>query len=326
MSLTTAATRASVGRLAPSPTGALHLGHARTFLLAWWHARSRGGRIVLRMEDLDAPRHVPGAADAILRDLEWLGLDWDGEPLLQSSRLAEHRAVLSDLVARGLAYPCVCTRGDVLRAQGAPQAGVAELRYPGTCRGRFGSVEEAERISGKPPALRFVVPLTPMRLVDSFAPEITVDVAEEVGDFVIGRKGLVPSYQLAVVLDDAAQGVTEIVRGDDLLASTARQRLLQDALGVPFPRTWHVPLVVDETGRRLAKRSNDVSLAELRSRGVSAEAIVGWAARTSGIDGVKSATPAEICGEFALSRVPHAPVVVRVTKTEDPFHVFVDPV
>jgi glutamyl-tRNA synthetase len=299
---------AVVGRLAPSPTGRLHLGHARTFLLAWWHARSRGGRIVMRMEDLDAPRVVPGTADAILRDLEWLGLDWDGPVVMQSANLEQISAAAAELVERGLAYPCICTRGDVQRAQSAPQAGVAEVRYPGTCRGRFASVAEAERASGQPAGLRFQVPAGVVRLTDGIAGSFATDVSAETGDFLVARRGGAPAYQLAAVVDDAAEGVTEVVRGDDLLPSTARQHLLQRALHLPHPATWHVPLVVDGEGRRLAKRSDDLSLAELRDRGTDAREIVGWVARSAGIPDADRPTASEVTAAFDMSRIPRAPV------------------
>jgi glutamyl-tRNA synthetase len=306
-----------VGRLAPSPTGKLHLGHARTFLLAWWHARSRGGKIVMRMEDLDIPRAVPGVADAILRDLEWLGLDWDGPVVTQSSRLEPMRAAARTLAESGQAYPCVCTRGDVLSALGAPQTGAEEPRYPDTCRGRYASVEEAERISGKPAALRFVVPKGMKTFVDHVVGRFATDVEKNVGDFVIARKGGIPAYQLAVVMDDAAEGVTEIVRGDDLLPSTARQRLLQDALGLPHAATWHVPLVTDATGRRLAKRADDLSLAELGARGADPRAIVAWAARTAGVPGVEFALAREITPLFTMTRLPKAQVSITTTTVEE---------
>jgi glutamyl-tRNA synthetase len=298
----------SVGRLLPSPTGKLHLGHARTFLLAYWHARSRGSRIVLRIEDLDVPRVVPGASEAIVRDLEWLGIDWDGPVVVQSSRLAASIDACENLLRRGLAYPCVCSRGDLRTAQSAPQQGVAEPRYPGTCRGKFASVAEAERISGKPVGVRFVVPPGRVEFFDELAGPCSFDVAAEVGDFLIARKGGLPAYQLAVAVDDDAQGVTEIVRGDDLLASTARQKLLRTALGLAEPRYWHVPLVVDEAGRRLAKRADDLSLAELRDRGVDPRKIAGWAASTAGVTVEGLETAAELAGRFTMTRVPREPV------------------
>jgi glutamyl-tRNA synthetase len=298
----------SVGRLLPSPTGKLHLGHARTFLLAYWHARSRGGAIVLRIEDLDAPRVVPGAADAMVRDLEWLGVEWDGPVVLQSSRLAASVEACDALLARGLAYACVCSRGDLRTAQSAPQAGVAEPAYPGTCRGRFASVAEAERVTGKPAGVRFRVPPGKVELIDSFVGPFCADVAAEVGDFLIARKGGLPAYQLAVAVDDRTQGVTEVVRGDDLLSSTARQYLLRHALDLPEPAYWHVPLVVDGAGRRLAKRADDLSLAELRERGADPREVVSWAARASGIFDAGRETAAELVSRFAMERVPRTPV------------------
>jgi glutamyl-tRNA synthetase len=299
-----------VGRLAPSPTGRLHVGHARTFLLAWWHTRSRGGRVVLRIEDLDAPRVVPGAVDGILRDLEWLGLDWDGPVIVQSARLDVINAAAHELVDGGRAYPCVCTRADFQTAASAPHDGITEPRYPGTCRGKFTTVAEAERKSGKPAGLRFRVPEGRVNFVDGFAGPQSSSVADDIGDFLIARKGGLPAYQLAVVIDDATDRVTEVVRGDDLLPSTARQKVLQEALGLPSPEWWHVPLVGDESGRRLAKRADDVSLSELRTRGVDPRAIVAWAARVSNIVSVPRTTAAEVARVFSFDCVSREPVTV----------------
>jgi len=304
-----------VGRLAPSPTGNLHVGHARTFLFAWWHARARGGKVVLRIEDLDAPRVIPGAADRIRCDLEWLGLDWDGPVVVQSSRLERMVTAVRDLIDRGLAYPCVCSRADLVTAASAPQMGVAEPRYPGTCRGRFRSIEDAEQRTGKSAGLRFVVPPGDVGFADGVAGQQVSNVADEIGDFLISRKTGAPAYQLAVVVDDAADGVTEVVRGDDLLSSTARQKLLQRALGVASPEWWHVPLVVDEDGRRLAKRADDVSLTELRQRGVEPRALVGWLARQSTVADVDVATAAELTPHFSIDRVSR--LELRVPKRTD---------
>jgi glutamyl-tRNA synthetase len=262
------------------------------------------------MEDLDVPRVVPGAADGILRDLEWLGLDWDGPVVVQSSRLGDIDAAVRRLIDDGRAYPCVCTRGDLHTAASAPQAGVAEPRYPGTCRGKFATVQEAEKLSGKPAGLRFRVSEGRVHWIDGFVGPQSTDVSADVGDFLVGRKGGLPAYQLAVVVDDAADAVTEIVRGNDLLPSTARQKILQEALGVPSPGWWHVPLVADANGRRLAKRADDVSLAELRARGVDPRAIVGWAARVSGVADVSHATAAEVVAHFSFDRVARKPVTV----------------
>lgn len=297
-----------VGRLAPSPTGLLHLGHARSFLLAWWSVRSRGGRLVLRMEDLDVPRVRPGMVEAALRDLEWLGLDWDGEMLLQSSGMERLRAAVERLEELRLAYPCVCSRADVRAALSAPQQGDVEPRYPGTCRGRFASRAQAHERSGKAVSLRFRVPEGAVTIADAFAPPATFDVAAEVGDFMIARRDSTPAYQLAVVVDDAFQGVTEVLRGDDLLPSAARQWHLQRALGLAHPTWVHVPLVVDASGRRFAKRADDLSLAELRERGVDPRAVVGWAARVSGLDTPDRLSAREALREFALSKLPHQPV------------------
>lgn len=296
-----------VGRLAPSPTGLLHLGHARSFLLAWWHVRARGGTILMRMEDLDQARVRPGMVETALRDLEWLGLDWDGPVELQSAGLERIRAAASGLLDRGLAYPCVCTRGE-LRAASAPHAGEGEPRYPGTCRGRFDSLETAERQSGRAAGVRFRVPPGEIEIRDGFARALAVDVEAEVGDFLVGRRDGTPAYQLAVVVDDARQGVTEVLRGDDLMPSTARQWHLQHALGLPHPQWFHVPLVVDADGRRLAKRSDDLGLAELREAGVDARAVVSWAARSAGLEVPERASAGDALRVFDLARLPHEPV------------------
>ncbi|MCC6901556.1 MAG: tRNA glutamyl-Q(34) synthetase GluQRS [Polyangiaceae bacterium] len=300
------AERPLVGRLAPSPTGLLHLGHARSFLLAWWSVRARGGSMVLRMEDLDGPRVKPTMIDAALRDLDWLGLDWDGPWLLQSSGLERLRAAVTRLAERGATYPCVCSRGDVRAALSAPQQGDVELRYPGTCRGRFESLEAA-RATGREASLRFRVPEGRVTIGDGFAPPATFDVQAEVGDFMVARRDGTPAYQLAVVVDDAHQGVTEVLRGDDLLPSAARQWHLQRALGLGHPTFVHVPLVVDENGRRFAKRADDLSLAELRERGVDPRAVVGWAARSAGLELPERLTPREAMADFSLARLPHGP-------------------
>jgi len=299
-----------VGRLAPSPTGFLHLGHARSFLLAWWHARSRGGRIVLRIEDLDADRVKPGMIDATLRDLEWLGLDWDGEIVVQSRDAERFDAAVAGLLARSLAYPCVCTRAEIAASQSAPHAG-EEVPYPGTCRGRFASIEEAESKSGRPACVRLVAREGRVRIEDGFAGTFDYDVQRAVGDFPIARKAGAAAYQLAVVVDDALAGVTEVLRGDDLLPSAARQLLVQEALGLPHPAWYHVPLVVDEGGRRLAKRTDALSLASLRERGLDPRKVVGWIARRSGFADADEASPRDLVGAFDLHRVSRSPVVCR---------------
>jgi glutamyl-tRNA synthetase len=305
------------GRLAPSPTGRLHLGHARTFVLAWLHARSRAGEVLLRLEDLDQSRCRSIFADAVLRDLEWLGLDWDGPVLLQSQRLPELRAAAEQLLERGFAYPCVCTRADLRNAVSAPQRGVEEIRYPGTCRSEA-ALPESER-RARPHALRFRVPESAIEFVDGIAGPQRVNVASEVGDFMIMNRAGIPSYQLAVVVDDAAQGVTEVFRGDDLLNSTPRQKLLLAALGLPEPGWYHAPLVLDASGRRLAKRADDISLETLRAAGVDPRAIVAWVLRSSGFDAGARVAPREARATFDIQGLRREPVILSESSVADLF-------
>ncbi len=301
------------GRLAPSPTGVLHLGNARSFLLAWLDLRSRGGEVLLRVEDLDGPRVRAGAAEASLEDLTWLGLDWDAGPVFQTPRLAEYAAALARLAAAGLAYPCVCTRKDVERAASAPHPGEEGPVYPGTCRGRFPDAAAARAASGREPCWRFAVPAgREVVLEDRFAGPQRWRVDRELGDFVIQKRDGEPAYQLAVVVDDAGQGVDEVLRGDDLLPSAARQLLLYEALGLPTPRFAHVPLVVGADGRRLAKRHGDTTVRRFREEGVPAERVVGWLAASSGLAPAgASCPPAALVEGFRLDRVPREPVVWR---------------
>lgn len=296
-----------MGRLAPSPTGALHLGNARTFLLAWLSVRSRGGTLLLRLEDIDGPRVKSGAAAQVLDDLRWLGLDWDGEVVVQSHRLARYRDAAERLVAQGLAYPCVCTRSEIEQAASAPhESGDDGPVYPGTCRGRFAALAAARAATGREPALRFRVEVAAVPFDDGFAGPQPGRIA---GDFVVQKRDAGPAYQLAVVVDDGAQGVTEVLRADDLLPSTPRQLLLYRALGLSVPRFVHVPLVVGADGRRLAKRHGDTSLRHLRARGVRSEALVGHLAFLCGLQPRGgTATPRQLVAGFTLAAVPRGPV------------------
>jgi len=300
-----------IGRLAPSPTGLLHVGHARTFLLAWWSARRQSGQVLLRIEDLDAVRSVPELVAASEQDLTWLGLDWDGESYLQSSGLLRLNSLVHQLLAEGRAYACTCTRSDVRSAQSAPQLGVSEPRYPGTCRDRYASLEDAQRQSGRPPGVRLRVAPGEVKFVDRFTGEHSFDVEGSVGDFLIARRDGAPAYQLAAVADDALQGITEVVRGDDLLPSTARQRLLQDALGFSVPNYVHVPLVLDLEGRRLAKRDRDLSLAELRTKGLDPRVVVAWVLRSLGIEAPERVSASEALALFDWEKVPKTPVLFQ---------------
>ena len=297
-----------VGRLAPSPSGRLHLGHARTFVLAWVDARQRGGGMRLRLEDLDRSRCRPEHIRRSLLDLEWLGLDWDGEPLYQSQRLDALRDAADRLERMGAAYRCVCTRADLEQAAQAPQRGVTELRYPGTCRARALTERSTEALT--PGALRMRVPEGRLSFVDGLAGPQSVDVASEVGDFVILSRSRLPAYQLAVVVDDAEQGVNEVFRGDDLLSSTARQLLVQRALGLNAPQWFHIPLVLDAGGRRLAKRADDLSLETIREAGVDARALVAWVGRSAGLDVPDRLTARELCTTYDRTQLSRSPVLL----------------
>jgi len=297
-----------VGRLAPSPTGALHLGNVRTFMIAWLRARTRGGKVVMRMEDLDHPKDKPGAAVQVLEDLRWLGFDWDEEHV-QSQRLDVYREALERLGDR--AYPCVCSRRDVESAQSAPHAG-EQLHYPGTCRGRFATWAEA--CASRPaPCWRFRVPAgTVVSFADVFCGPYVQDVPAVLGDFPLSRDEFGAGYTLAVVADDAAMGVTEVVRGDDLLAATPAQIVLQRALGLPTPAYCHVPLVVGPDGRRLAKRHGDTRVAAYRAAGKRPEDVIGFLAASCGwCSPGDSLSLRDLLSVFDLESVPKCPFVIR---------------
>ncbi len=299
-------------RLAPSPTGTLHLGNARTFLATWLLARQRGWRVALRIEDLDGPRIRPGSAAAVVEDLKWLGIDWDDGPLLQSTRAAAHAAAVQRLLDQGDAYPCICTRREVDAAASAPHAEDGATVYPGTCRDRFASIEDATHAAGRSPAIRFRSSSGPVAWDDLFAArQFYAEVAAQLGDFVIAKADGTAAYQLAVVVDDAAAGVTHVVRGDDLLDSTPRQILLYRALGLasPIPTYAHLPLVAGPDGRRLAKRHGDSRLRAYRDRGVPAGRVRQLLARWCGID-VGEREPIEaLLQSFSLERMPRGRIV-----------------
>ena len=264
-------------RFAPSPTGDLHLGGAWTALASWAMARSRGGAFVLRFEDIDRPRIVHGAQKDIERDLLWLGLDWDEGPHLQSERSTYYDDALARLAARGLVYPCDCSRAEIARVASAPHAG-EESVYPGTCRHR-----DQIRAMRRPPALRVRVPDEVVAYEDAVVGRVAQRLAREVGDFVLRRADGLFAYQLAVVVDDLGMRITDVVRGADLTTSTPRQIWLAKAVGAAAPRYAHVSLVVDRDGARVEKRTPMASVRELRAAGVSAQAIVGELAHGLGL-------------------------------------------
>jgi glutamyl-tRNA synthetase len=297
-----------VTRLAPSPTGAQHLGNARTYLIAWLMARQRGGRVVLRIEDIDSPRIKPGATAQALEDLHWLGLDWDTGPVVQTERIGLYRRAREELQERELVYPCTCTRSDVEQAASAPHPDGAEPIYPGTCATR--KAADANTLEDRPFAWRFRVTEGPV-FTDGFRGLIALSREQFGGDFVVWKSHGTPAYQLAVVVDDADNGISCVVRGDDLVSSTPRQLLLYQALNLRPPEFVHVPLVVGPDGRRLAKRHGDTRLCALRAAGVTAEQVVGLLGWSCGW--LPNPTPISICdliSRFDLPAVPPQPFVL----------------
>jgi glutamyl-tRNA synthetase len=297
------------GRLAPSPTGAQHIGNARTYLIAWLSARARGGRVLLRVEDIDSPRVKPGAARQLLEDLRWLGLDWDEEPVTQTERLPLYEAALRRLQAEERVYPCTCTRSDVERAASAPHAEHEGGTYPGTCSGR--RVADAASLGDRPFCWRFRVSAENVAFEDGFRGPMGVEMCGPRDDFVVWKSVGSPAYQLAVVVDDADLGVTEVVRGDDLIPSTPRQLLLYRALDREPPVFTHVPLVVGPDGRRLAKRHGDTRLSALKAAGVRPEILVGLLAWSCGwIDAIRAVGVRELLPLFRREAIPPGPFVL----------------
>jgi glutamyl-tRNA synthetase len=297
-----------VGRLAPSPTGAQHLGNARTYLIAWLSARRAGGQILLRLEDIDSPRVKSGAAQQALQDLRWLGLDWDGEPVIQSTRMRRYADALRILRSRELVYPCICTRTDVQRAASAPHLEHEGPAYPGTCAHRRAG--DASGLANGPCAWRFRLPAHTRPFADVFRGPIEIDLHRCGGDFVVWKSAGTPAYQLAVVVDDASMGVTEVLRGDDLISSTPRQLLLYEALDLTSPRFIHVPLVIGEDGRRLAKRHGDTRLSTMRQAGVRSEMVLGWLGWSCGwLPKIEAISIKELLSIFRLESIPREPVV-----------------
>lgn len=273
--------RKLIGRLAPSPTGAQHLGNARTFLVAWLYIRSHGGQLILRIEDLDTPRTKSWANQQAIDDLHWLGIDWDAEAPLQSTRTERYWETLEQLKQQQRVYPCTCTRTQVEACSSAPhESNLDGVVYGGRCADR--SVEDAERLDaqGQKYAWRFRFSSGLMEWTDDFLGPQRLDAKRYLGDFIVARNYGPPAYQLAVTVDDHAQEVSHVLRGDDLVFSTYRQIAIYDALGWSPPGWLHVPLVVGPDGKRLAKRHGDTRLSVWREQGIRAEEILGWIARS----------------------------------------------
>ncbi len=306
-------------RLAPSPTGALHLGNARSFLLAWLSARQQGGEIYLRIEDIDSPRVKPESVHQTIEDLSWLGLDWDQsdlqtdeEPILQSGRMPRFLEVLEELIQAERLYVCKCSRKDVAEAASAPHdTALPALEgdvYPGTCRDACLKPELLDKF-----AWRWKFADAKMQWTDRLRGLQQANPARQLGDYVIAKLQngvLVPAYQLAVVVDDYDQGITEVVRGDDLIFSTYRQLTILRHLNWAPPDYIHVPLVIGPDSRRLAKRHGDTRLAFFREAGIRAESIVGYLAHSIGlIDQRADVTAQELVGELDWEKISTEPTV-----------------
>lgn len=328
------------GRLAPSPTGFLHLGNFWSFMHAWLSVRAKGGRLVLRMEDIDPQRSKSFFADAIMEDLAWVGIDWDEGPFFQSGRIEFYMDAIRKLSDSGVVYRCYCTRKELRALAGAPHPGECASPYPGTCRNLTSEQRERLESSGRNWALRVRYPdqekavydmaLSPQCrfLPDALAglPGCRVDASGKFvfppeaagGDFAICRSDGVIAYTLAVVVDDADMGITEIIRGNDILAATPRQLVLHELLGnKALPEFGHVPLVLDAEGERLAKRHNGLQLRALRDAGVRPEAIVGYFAWRAGlIDEPRPTTLAELTQGYSPERIGMRPIVLPVDIAE----------
>ena len=304
----------TVGRFAPSPSGRIHLGNILCCLLAWLSARQKGGRVILRIEDLDAARCPRRYAEQMIEDLRWLGLLWDegpeadgsGDTFFQSQRTALYQAALERLETMGLVYPCFCTRAE-LHAASAPHREDGQVIYAGTCRS-LSPAQAAEKARLRPPALRLRVPDKEYRFTDGHMGLYGAHLDRDCGDFLLRRSDGMFAYQLAVVVDDAAMGVTEVVRGADLLSSTPRQLYLYELLDLTPPRFLHFPLLLAPDGRRLSKRDADAGLDTLQGR-ISAEELLGKLAWLTGFNpsgGPRSAQ--SLLQDFSWEKVPRADI------------------
>ena len=303
-----------VGRFAPSPSGRIHLGNILCCLLAWLSVRQQGGEVVLRIEDLDTARCPRRYADQMEEDLWWLGLDWDQGPVVggpeesyyQSERTELYQAALEKLEEKGLVYPCFCTRAE-LHAASAPHREDGQVVYAGTCR-HLTAAEIAKKAKRRAPALRLRVPGETWGFTDGHMGPYSEDLARDCGDFLLRRSDGMFAYQLAVVVDDAAMGVTEVVRGADLLDSTPRQLYLYHLLGLTPPKFIHFPLLLAPDGRRLSKRDADAGLDVLRDRAAPAE-VLGKLAYLAGFNpSAEPKTAQQLLADFAWDKVPRADI------------------
>ncbi len=298
--------RNAAGRFAPSPTGLLHVGNLRTAFLAWLFARSAGARFLVRVEDLDRSRVRPGLEEAQLADLRVLGLDWDGTIMRQSERAGLYEEAISRLDCDEFLYPCYCTRAEIRAAASAPHGISTADRYPGTCRDLTKSERADREAAGRPPALR--IRSKESRVV--FTDRLLGPQEYGTDDFVVRRNDGTPAYQLAVIVDDADQGIGEVVRGADLLDSTPRQIFLAQLLGLQAPRYAHVPLVLGPDGQRLAKRHGAVTLADRAALGEGPREVLGWMASSLGLaEPGETPSPGELLERFDPDHLPTEPTV-----------------
>lgn len=295
------------GRFAPSPSGDLHLGNLRTALLAWLFARHTGRRFLVRIEDLDRDRTIPGCAERQLADLAALGLDWDGEPVRQSGRIPAYDAALARLDELGLVYPCYCTRREIREAVSAPHSDAPEGAYPGTCRTLTTADRARLESEGRRPALRLRAEVATWTIDDT----LHGSYAGPVDDLVLRRNDEAAAYNLAVVVDDAHQGIDQVVRGDDLLSSAPRQAYLAALLGLPVPSYAHVPLALNRERRRLAKRDGAVTLADLAERGTTPARVLARLAASLGLAAPgEPVTAAALLERFVPAALPREPWIV----------------
>lgn len=298
-----------VGRFAPSPSGRMHLGNLWSCLLAWLAAHSQGGGVVLRLEDLDPDRCRVEYCDQVMRDLEWLGLTWEGEVVYQSRRTQAYTQAFRELEEQGLIYPCYCTRAQRLAAS-APHRSDGLSVYDGRCR-RLSPQERQKLARTRTPAWRAEVPDREVVFRDLLQGEYRENLRRDCGDFILRRSDGVYAYQLAVVVDDAFMGVNQVVRGSDLLSSTPRQLWLQERLGLPHPQYGHVPLLLAPDGRRLAKRDRDLELGQLQQH-YSAPQLVGRLAYGAGLlDRPEAITPEELVPLFTWDKLPREDLVLQ---------------
>lgn len=291
-----------VGRFAPSPTGRMHAGNVLASLVAWLVTKSQGGRMVLRIEDLDTQRSKECFSDAIQRDFEKLGLVWDEGPYFQHDREEAYEEAFKKLKDQGRLYPCFCTRADIHLAS-APQKGAKQV-YPGTCRNLSAAQRHAHAL-GCTPSQRLKVDDISISLVDQIQGYYHQNLAQECGDFLIKRRDGLFAYQLAVVVDDAAQGITSVVRGVDLLCSTPQQLFLQNLLGLPHPTYAHLPLLCNSSRRRLSKRDKDASLDMLLEQYGSPAGVIGYLAGISGLaPSCEPLMPHDLLKGFTIEKLP----------------------